>query len=208
NPIPADQPRWDVYAKLTNENQLYLWGILEQSAKPSPGRTPNQQKIGDYFSSCMDEAAVDKAGIAPLRPDLDAIQKMQRLTDLPALLARLHLETGQINPLFGFSSNQDYANSNSMIAFATAGGLGLPDRDYYVKSDAKSQETRAKYVDHVARVFTLLGDTAATAKTEAQTVMAIETALAQASLTRVEKREPHNLFHKLSTAQLAQLTPS
>ena len=208
NPIPADQPRWDVYAKLTNENQLYLWGILQEAAKPAPGRTPNQQKIGDYFGSCMDETAVEKAGIAPLRLNLDAIQKMQRLSDLPPLLARLHLETGQINPLFGFSSNQDYADSNRVIAFATAGGLGLPDRDYYVKTDAKSQETRAKYVDHVARTFTLLGDSAQTAKTEAQTVMAIETALAQASLTRVEKREPHNLFHKMTAAELEKLTPS
>jgi len=208
NPIPADQPRWDVYAKLTYENQRYLWGILQDAAKPTPGRTPNQQKIGDYFASCMDEAAADQAGIAPLRPDLDAIQKLQRLSELPPLLARLHLETGQINPLFGFSSNQDFADSSRVIAFATAGGLGLPDRDYYVKTDAKSQETRAKYVDHVARMFTLLGDSAGAAKAEAQTVMAIETALAQASLTRVEKREPHNLFHKMTAAQLQQLTPS
>src|SRR5581483_8559915 len=208
NPIPADQPRWDVYAKLTNENQLYLWGILEQSAKPAPGRTPNQQKIGDYFGSCMDEAAVDKAGIAPLRPELEAIQKLQRLSDLPPLVARLHLEGGPSNPLFGFGSNQDFADSNRVIAFATAGGLGLPDRDYYVKSDAKSQETRAKYVEHVARTLTLLGDPAAAAKTEAQTIMAIETALAQVSLTRVEKREPHNLFHKMTAAEFQQLTPS
>ena len=113
-----------------------------------------------------------------------------------------------LSPLFGFGSNQDYADSNRVIAFATASGLGLPDRDYYVKTDAKSQETRTKYVEHVAEMFRLLGDSQASAQTEAQTVMAIETALAQASLTRVELREPHNLFHKLTGAQLQQLTPS
>ena len=208
NPIPADQPRWDVYAKLTMENQRYLWGILEEAAKPVAGRSPNQQKIGDFFSACMDEAAVEKAGAAPLRTDLDAIQRLQRISDLPPLLAKLHLTSGYISPLFGFSSSQDFADSSRVIAFANASGLGLPDRDYYTKTDAKSQETRAKYVDHLARVFGLLGDKDATAKAEAQTVMAIETALAQASLTRVEKREPHNLFHKMSAAQLAQLTPS
>jgi endothelin-converting enzyme/putative endopeptidase len=208
NPIPADQSRWDVYAKLGNENQRYLWGILDAAAKPVAGRSANEQKIGDYFGACMDEAAVDKASATPLRADLDAIERMKDLSDLPPLLARLHLVSEQVSPLFGFGSSQDYADSSRVIAFATASGLGLPDRDYYVKTDAKSQETRAKYLDYMARVFGLLGDNAAAAKSEAQTVMAIETALAQASLTRVEKREPHNLFHKLTAAQLAQLTPS
>jgi putative endopeptidase len=208
NPIPADQSRWDVYAKLTTDNQKYLWGILEEASKPSPGRSANQQKIGDYFGACMDETAVEKAGAAPLRPEMDAIVGLKQISALPPLLARLHLESGQISPIFGFGSSQDYADSSRVIAFATAGGLGLPDRDYYVKTDAKSQETRAKYVEHVAKMFTLLGDTAARANAEAQTVMAIETALAKASLTRVEQREPHNLFHKLTAAQLAALTPS
>jgi putative endopeptidase len=208
NPIPADQSRWDVYAKLAMDNQRYLWGILEEASKPSAGRTANQQKIGDYFGACMDETAADKAGAAPLRPDMDAIAGLKQISSLPPLLAHLHLESGQVSPIFGFSSSQDYADSSRVIAFATAGGLGLPDRDYYVKTDAKSQETRAKYVEHVAKMFTLLGDAPDRANAEAQTVMAIETALAKASLTRVEQREPHNLFHKLTAAQLAALTPS
>jgi putative endopeptidase len=208
NPIPADQSRWDVYAKLTADNQKYLWGILEEASKPSAGRTANQQKIGDYFGACMDETAADRAGAAPLRPDMDALAGLKQISGLPPLLARLHLESSQVSPIFGFGSSQDYADSSRVIAFATAGGLGLPDRDYYVKTDAKSQETRAKYVEHVAKMFTLLGDTSARANAEAQTVMAIETALAKASLTRVEQREPHNLFHKLTAAQLAALTPS
>jgi putative endopeptidase len=208
NPIPPDQSRWDVYAKLAFENQRFLWGILEEAAKPAAQRSANVQKIGDYFAACMDEAAIEKAGLAPLRAGLDAIEKLRSVSSLPPLLAKLHLAAAQGSPMFGFGSSQDYADSSRVIAFATASGLGLPDRDYYVKTDAKSQETRAKYVDYVALVFTLLGDNPAVAKPEAQTVMAIETALAQASLTRVELREPHNLFHKLTASQLSDLTPS
>jgi endothelin-converting enzyme/putative endopeptidase len=208
NPIPPDQARWDVYGKLTVDNQRYLWGILQEAAKPSTGRTPNQQKIGDFFAACMDEPAVEKAGIAPLKPQLAEIAALQRISDLPAVLARLHLASGEGAALFAFSSSQDYADANRVIAFAEAAGLGLPDRDYYTKTDAKSQETRTKYVAHVARIFQLLGDGAASAGGEAQTVMAIETALAKASLTRVDKRDPYKLFHKIGAAELAKLTPS
>ena len=208
NPIPPDQARWDVYAKLTFENQRYLWGILQTASQPGARRTANQQKIGDYYATCMDETAADQAGVAPLKPNLDAIDKLKRVADLPPLLAKLHLASSLISPLFGFGSNQDYADSSREIAFATASGLGLPDRDYYIKTDAKSQETRAKYVAYVEHVFTLLGDAPEAAKTEAQTVMQIETSLAQASLKRVELREPHNLFHKMTAAELEKLTPS
>ncbi|HUP03383.1 MAG TPA: M13 family metallopeptidase N-terminal domain-containing protein, partial [Bryobacteraceae bacterium] len=204
NPIPPDQPRWDVYSKLGNENLRYLWGILEDAAKPA-SRPPNQQKIGDFFASCMDEAAVERAGAAPLKPDLDAIAALKSTDALPPLLARLHLE--DVGALFDFGSNQDFEDSNQVIAFAAAGGLGLPDRDYYVKTDAKSVETRARYVEHVAAMFRLLGDSAAAADAEAKTVMDIETGLAKASLTRVDQRDPYKLFHKLQRAQVLALTP-
>ena len=177
NPIPADQPRWDVYSKLGTENQRFLWGILEEAAKPGAARTPNQQKIGDFFAACMDEAAVERAGAAPLKPDLDAIAALKSTADLPPLLGRLHWR--QNAALFGFGSNQDFADSNQVIAFADAGGLGLPDRDYYVKTDAKSVEIRGRYVEHVAAMFRLLGDSAAAAGAEAQTVMEIETGAGQ-----------------------------
>ncbi len=208
NPIPGDQSRWDVYAKLTFENQRYLWGILQTASEPRPDRSSNQQKIGDYFASCMDETAADQEGIGPLKPNLDAIANLKRVADLPPLLAKLHLESQLTSALFGFGANQDYADSNREIAFATAGGLGLPDRDYYLKTDAKSQETRARYLAFLEQMFTMLGDSADASKAEAQTVMQIETALAQASLTRVQLREPHNLFHMMTAAQLEKLTPS
>jgi endothelin-converting enzyme/putative endopeptidase len=205
NPIPPDQPRWDVYSKLGTENLRFLWGILEEAANPAETRTPNQQKIGDFFASCMDEAAVERAGAAPLKPDLDAIAALKSAADLPPLLGRLHLADNAA--LFEFSSNQDFADSSQVIAFAAAGGLGLPDRDYYVKTDAKSQEIRTRYAEHVAAMFQLLGDSAAAAATEAKTVMDIETALAKASLTLVDKRDPYQLFHKLPRAEFVNLTP-
>src|SRR4029077_3226484 len=109
---------------------------------------------------------------------------------------------------FNFGSNQDYANSSSVIAFADAGGLGLPDRDYYTKTDPKSEEIRQKYLAHMAEMFQLLGESRESAAANAKTVMRIETALAKASLTRVEKRDPYKLFHKMNRADLQGLTPS
>ena len=208
NPIPADQSRWDVYAKLTDENQHYLWGLLQQAAEPSARRTPLGQKIGDFFGACMDQAAVDRAGSTPLKGALDRIAALRSAAQLAPVLARLQIETPGNGPLFGFGSNQDFADSSRVIAFASAGGLGLPDRDYYLKTDAKSVETRAKYLAHVAKMFELLGDPPSAARTEAQTVMEIETSLAKSSLTRVERRDPYKLFHKMTRAQLAALTPA
>jgi endothelin-converting enzyme/putative endopeptidase len=208
NPIPPDQPRWDVYGKLQNDNRRYLWGILEEVAKPSPKRTPNEQKIGDYFAACMDEAAVEKAGAAPLAPRLAEIAALKSVAGLAPLVGRLHLETTGDGALFGFGASQDYAESSRVIAFASSGGLGLPDRDYYVKDDAKSVETRARYLAHVARMLTLLGDDAAAASARARVVMEMETELAKASLTLVDKRDPHKLFHKMPFAEFRKSVPS
>jgi endothelin-converting enzyme/putative endopeptidase len=208
NPIPPDQPRWDVYSKLTYENQLFLWGLLQQAGNASAARTPNEQKIGDLFHACMDESAVEKAGAAPLGPALREIAALRSLDALPAFLARQHLTLYASSMFFDFGSNQDYADSSSVIAFADAGGLGLPDRDYYTKTDAKSEEIRQKYLDHMAQMFQLLGDPPQTAAVNAKTVMRIETAHAKASLTRVERRDPYKLFHKMTRAELQALTPS
>ena len=208
NPIPPDQARWDVYAKLQQDNERFLWGILEESAKPSPERSAVQRQIGDFFHACMDEAAVERAGAAPLKPGLDQIAALKSLNDLPEFLARQHLELAGANMLFGFGSNQDFGDSTRVITFAYAGGLGLPDRDYYTKTDAKSVETRQRYVAHVQKMFELLGDSPQATTANAQTVMDIETALAKASFTRVDKRDPYKLYHKLSAAQLQALTPS
>ena len=208
NTIPSDQARWNVYAKLTEDNERFLWGILQENSKASAARSKVETEIGDYFYACMDEAAVENAGAAPLKPALDEIAAMNSIHDLPSLLGKIHLGVTGEHMLFGFGSNQDFADSSRVIGFASAGGLGLPDRDYYTKTDAKSVETRQKYLDHVARMFGLLGEPAQTAKADAGTVMAIETALAKSSLTRVEKRDPYKLFHKMTPAQLQALTPA
>lgn len=208
NPIPADQSRWDVYSKLTYENQLYLWGLLLDAEKGGAARTANQQKIGDFFYACMDEAAVEKAGAKPLDAAFRQISGLPSLNNLPAFLAAQHLTLYASSMLFDFSSNQDYANASSVIGYADAGGLGLPDRDYYTKTDAKSEEIRQKYVAHMAGMFRLLGDSPERADQAAKAVMRIETALAQASLTRVERRDPYKLFHRMTPTELQALTPS
>jgi putative endopeptidase len=208
NPIPPDQAGWDVYAKLAQDNQRFLWGILKDLAGNASSRNANQQKIGDYFAACMDESAVEKLGAAPIKPYLEQIKRLTSKKELPALLAQIHLRSAGDDMFFGFGSAQDYDDSNQVIAFATAGGLGLPDRDYYTKTDPKSAELRQKYVAHVQRMFALLGDSPDAAQQEAIRVMAMETALAQASLTRVESRDPHNLYHKMDLAQLQALSPS
>ena len=208
NPIPSDQPKWEVYSKLNQDNLRFLWGILEEESKKKGGRNPSQQKIGDYFGACMDEDAVEKLGMKPLEPLLARIDALKSARDLGAVLAYLQLETGDSGFYFGFGSNQDFEDSNKMIAFAAAGGLGLPDRDYYTKDDEKSKEIRAQYLEHVQRMLVLLGDSPDAAKSKAATVMDIETVLAKASLTRVESRDPYNLFHKYDYPKLRKLTPS
>ena len=208
NPIPPDQARWNVYSKLANENQRFLWGILEQAAKPAPARSPVETEIGDYFFACMDEGSREKTGAAPLRADLDKIAALKSVGGMAAFLAQIQTSTEGNQMLFGFGSNQDYANSERVIAFLTAGGLGLPDRDYYTKTDAKSEEIRQRYLEHVQKMLELAGEPVAQAQTDARTVMAIETALAKASLTRVDQRDPHKLFHPFTLGKLQALTPS
>lgn len=207
NPIPADQARWSVYGKLAQENRRYLWGILEDLSQRQDGRSANQQKIGDYFGACMDERTIEERGAAPLKPYLDRIAAIRSQRDLPQALASLHLALADGGLFFGFSSSQDFADSSKVIAFAFAGGLGLPDRESYFKTDAKSKEVRAKYVAHIANTFKLLGDAPALAQKNAARVMAMETALAKASLSTVDKRDPYKLFHKVDAKGLQALTP-
>src|SRR5438270_3414138 len=156
NPIPADQARWDVYAKLTDENQRLLWGILEQAAQLTPSRTENERRIGDLFHACMDEGTIEAGGVKPLQPYLAKISALHSVDDIARYVADNHRKGIDRGVLFGFRSSQDFDNSTQVIAFAAAGGLGLPDRDYYVKSDAKSQEIRQRYVQHVARMLVLI----------------------------------------------------
>ena len=206
NPIPPDQTSWSVYGKLYEDNLNFLRTILEQAASASATRDAVTQKIGDFYAACMDEAGIEKRGISPLQPDLDAIAGLKSARELAPLIARLQLMYGR-SILFSSGSMQDPDNSEQEIAMVDQGGLGLPDRDYYLKEDAKSKEIRDRYVQHVQRVFELAGESADKAKSDAATVMQFETDLAKASLTRVERRNPYNLKHKMKLPELEQLAP-
>jgi putative endopeptidase len=208
NPIPADQTSWSVYGKLYLDNLAFLRGLLEE-ASSNPNQTdPVTQKIGDYYAACMNEAAVEQRGLSAIKPQLDAIAALKAKRDLAAVAARFQLATSDSSLMFGAGSTQDPDNSEQQIAGFDQGGLGLPDRDYYTKEDAKSKETRERYVQHVQKIFELLGDSSAAAKKNAETVMRIETALAKASLTQVERRDPYKLKNKMKVAALQQLAPN
>ncbi len=208
NPIPPDQARWEVYGKLYDENQRFLWGLLQAAGAMGVRRSPEEQKIGDYFAACMDEVAVEKAGAAPLRADLAAIEGIESVSELAGLLGRLHLTLSTGDMLFGAGSDQDRKDSSRVILYIYAGGLGLPDRDYYLKDDDRSKEIREKYRAHLRTTFGLLGDSAAKGAAQVETVMSLETALARASLSRVDRRDPHKTYHPMTRAQLKALTPT
>ncbi|MGB8831747.1 MAG: M13 family metallopeptidase N-terminal domain-containing protein, partial [Candidatus Sulfotelmatobacter sp.] len=203
NPIPADQSSWDTYSKMQDENRDRLRGILEEAAKPDAKRNASEQKIGDYYASCIDEKAIDEKGVTPLKPELEKIAQMKSKSELAEMAAGMTYD----NVLFDFGSAQDYRDASQEIAEADQGGLGLPDRDYYFKDDAKSVELRKQYVAHVQKMFELLGDQPAAAAKEAQTVISIETALAKGSMTRVERRDPKSLDHKMSGGELERISP-
>jgi putative endopeptidase len=204
NPIPPDQSAWSLYSKMEDENRARLRDILEAASTPGPGRSPIQQKIGDYYASCMDEKVINSNGIRPLESRLRRIEAINSKAELADVAA----EMADDDVLFGFDSIQDFRDASQIIADADQGGLGLPDRDYYTKDDAKSMELRKAYVAHVAKMFELLGDDAHTSESEAKTVMRIETALAKGSMTRVERRDPKNLDHKMASTDLEKIDPA
>jgi putative endopeptidase len=204
NPVPPDQSSWSAYSKLQDETLLRLRGLLEDAAAGGSERTAVQQKIGDYYASCMDEKAVEAAGATPLKAGLQEIQNLRSKDELANMAVRMADE----GVLFNFGSQQDYRDADQVIAGLDQGGLGLPDRDFYLKDDAKSQELRKAYLAHVQKMFELLGDKPEAAARESDTVVRIETALAKGSLTQVERRNPKNLDHKLSNQQLASLSPA
>jgi len=204
NPIPPDQSSWGIYNKLQDDNLKQLRELLEATSAPSPARSSNAQKIGDYYASCMDETAIDALGIKPLQPELLRIEQLQAKKDLATVVASM---IGEGTP-FRIDSEQDFKDSSVVTAAVDQRGLGLPDRDYYLKEDQKSKDLRAAYVAHVQKMFELLGDKPELAATEAQSAMKIETALARGSMTRVDRRDPKKIYHFMSVAELEKLTPA
>jgi putative endopeptidase len=207
NPIPSDYAAWSPWQELVERNRDHLRGILEQAAadhSAAPGS--NEQKIGDFYASCMNEPQVNADGVKPLERELHRIDAMSSLNDLQAEVARLQSEGAEA--IFDFGSTQDEKNSTQVIGGADQGGLGLPDRDYYTKADNKSKQIRQQYAEHVAKMFELIGDDTTKAAAEAKIVMALETRLAEASLTNVERRDVQKTYHKMSVSDLSGLTPN
>ena len=202
NPIPADRSRWGRFDELNEKNLAVLRGILEKAAASTDSEF---RKIGNYYASCMDEAAIEPRGVAPLTPRLQAIEALRGIADLPDLLGTLH--TIGVNAFFGFGTEADYKDAKVSIAAMGQGGMGLPDRDYYLRTDAKSETTRQEYAKHVSTIAALAGAPQAQANTAAVIVMRIETALARGALDAVSRRDPTQQYHKMTVGELQALTP-
>ena len=206
NPVPADRPGWGRFDELQQRGEYIVRDILEKSSAGRPGRSANEQKVGDYYGACMDEAAIEKAGAKPLELDFQSIAALKSKDELTKEIVRQHREG--IDALFNFDSGADFKNASQIIAEVDQGGLGMPDRDYYFKTDDKSVELRKKYVEHVARMFSLLGDSEPRAAAEAKVVMEIETSLAKGALDQTSRRDPQKIYHKLSNKELAAMSPA
>jgi putative endopeptidase len=206
NPIPPEYPRWGSFDQLADRNNQALKGILEAAAKNTKAKAGSvDQKIGDFYASFMDTAAIEAAGLKPLQGEFDRIAAIQDRTGLIDAFA--HLQQTGIKVPFLFGSTIDFKDSTQVIGEAYQAGLGMPDRDYYTKDDARSKEQREAYVKHIAKMFELAGDTPEAAAKQAQIVMAFETTLAKASMTKVQQRDPSSVYHKMTLAQLSQTMP-
>jgi putative endopeptidase len=205
NPIPPEYSTWGSFTVLADRNQQGLRQILEASAKADAPSASNERKIGDFYWSCMDTAAIEGAGTKPIDALLLRISLMKSIADLQVTAARLQQQGFGV--LFRFTSNQDAKDSTKVIATALQGGLGLPERDYYLRTDEKSKKLRDDYSAHVARMLQLLGDAPEKSAAEAATVLAIETSLAKASMSNVDLRDPIKTYHKMKVPEVQLLTP-
>ncbi|MDX6288405.1 MAG: putative endopeptidase [Blastocatellia bacterium] len=205
NPIPAAYSRWGRFELLDEQNQNVLHGILDGLIAKKKLANRDEQKIADFYGSCMDEKNIEVEGIKPLEPELQRIAQITDLMSLEDEIARLHAH--RIPAVFGFGASQDYKDSTQIIAQVVQGGLGLPDRDYYTSDEAKSKATREEYARHVERTFELMGDSPERAAAEAKTVLSLETKLAEKSLTRVQRRNPEANYHPMIKTQLLEMTP-
>lgn len=206
HPVPPAYSVWGSFTELSENNQSNVLTILRTSAASgNPQANADLRKLGTYYSSCMDSAGAERTGAQPIAPELGRVAAIRNRAQLESEIAGLH--SRGVPALFGFGAQQDAKNSTSVIAGVRQGGLSLPDRDYYLNPDKRYADIRANYTDHVARMLQLVGETASDAGSDAQRVLAIETALARPAKTRVEMRDPNANYHKMTAAELAQLTP-
>jgi endothelin-converting enzyme/putative endopeptidase len=217
NPIPADQVFWSTGSGLELWNEGLLRGTLEAASKNDSNRTANQQEIGDYWAACMDEPGIEATGLKPLKPELDRIAALKSKKEITLEVAHLqHLYPGawqfgdnqSSSPLFGFTGQQDYDNASMVVAQFDQGGLSLPNRDYYLNTDEKSKELLTKYRAHIQKMFALAGESESQAAADAGTVIELETAMAQAQMDNIKRRDPKNINNKMTLAQVRALAPS
>jgi endothelin-converting enzyme/putative endopeptidase len=204
-PIPSDRSGFGIGAILQEYTQNILHTMLEKAASGGANRTANEQKIGDYYASCMDIDAIDKKGLQPLQPDLDRIAALKSKDELPALLA--HFQMINVNAFFNFGEQQDFKDATKQIAAADQGGLGLPERDYYFRTGEVAEKTRAEYVQHLTNMLKLMGEPEGQAGSDAKKIMDLETALAKVSLDITSRRNPKNIYHMMPVSRLEAITP-
>ena len=206
NPVPPDRAIYGRFSELADRNRQIMREVLEKASVVSSGRSPDEQKIGDYYASCMDEEGIEKKGLAPIEAEIARVNALKGKEGLPRLISHFWL-TGT-NVLFSFGVQQDAKDSTQQIAIVGQGGLGLPDRDFYFRNDPKSIETRNQYVEHAQKVFELFGESPVDATLHSETIMRFETALAQGALDNVSLRDPNKTYHRMSTDEFRRLSPS
>ena len=204
-PIPPDKPGYDPFFVVDDYTKAALRQLLDSVASKSAQHTPNEQKIGDYYASCLDDEAINAAGLKPLQPELDRIAALTDKKQLTDLLA--HFQLINMGAFFSYGEEQDFKDATSAIAFVDQGGLGLPERDYYFRTGDEAEKTRKEYVAHVAKMLTLIGEPADQSAADAAKIMTLETALAKVSMDVTSRRDPENVYHPMPVAQLAALTP-
>ncbi|MGH9563360.1 MAG: M13 family metallopeptidase, partial [Terracidiphilus sp.] len=204
-PIPPDRSAYNQFTIIYEYTEGILKDLLDQAAQPNAQRTANEQKIGDYYASCMDEDAINAEGLKTLKPELDRIAALSSKKDLTDLLA--HYQMINVGAFFSYGEQQDFKDAQKQIAVVDQGGIGLPERDYYFRTGPEAEKTRKQYVEHVAAMLQLLGEPAEKAASDADKIMALETALAKVSMDITSRRQPENVYHLLPTAKLVEMTP-
>jgi putative endopeptidase len=205
HPLPAAYPSYGTFTVLALHNRDVLHTILDKASATTSKPGSDDQKIGDFYAACMDEAAIEKAGTAPIQPLL-TLASNATAANLPDTLAQMQADGA--GGFFGFGANPDAKNSSTNIAYVGQGALGLPNRDYYLNTDPDSAKLRDQYVAHVTTMFGLLGETPDAAATDAKTVLAMETDLAKISLSAADRRDPQKTYHPMDATALAALTPA
>ena len=203
--MPASYSRYGAFTEVADGNEKVLLGIVTRTAAAKNAPGSDAAKLGTYWSSCMDSTAAEKAGLTPVQPLLTAVDGMRDTKDLARQVAWFHAHG--VGTLFGWYANQDAKRSDRVIAHAGQGGLGLPNRDYYTKQDSASKAMRVEYVAHIGRILALAGETSEQAAKDADAIMGLETALANASMSPVQMRDPNAVYHLMPTDSLVSLAP-